>query len=67
LDLAPYSSDLGPTSAWDLTRRDFVMLGIGAAGVLAAVATGYGLAKLYKPAGSPRPTDEPPPDEHSEK
>jgi serine/threonine protein kinase len=51
VDLAPYSSDGVPAPAWDLTRRDFVMLGIGAAGVLAAVATGYGLAKLFKPSG----------------
>jgi serine/threonine protein kinase len=61
VDLAPYSSDRGSASPWDLTRRDFVMLGIGAGGVLAAVVTGYGLAKLFK--RTSRPTEATPPDE----
>ena len=42
----------------DLTRRDFVMLGFGAAGVLLAIGAGYGLAKVLKKA-----TDEPKGDE----
>lgn len=42
-------------SGFDLTRRDFVMLGAGAAGVLLAIGAGYGLAKVLKKA-----TDEPP-------
>lgn len=44
----------------DLNRRDFTMLGIGAGGVLFAIATGYGLAKGLRAAiGSLN--DEPPP------
>ncbi len=34
----------------DLNRRDFTMLGIGAAGVLVAIGIGYGLAKGLKAA-----------------
>ncbi len=48
-------ADRGGRSAFDLTRRDFVMLGIGAGGVLTAIAAGYGLAKLFKRAGGPPP------------
>jgi len=47
------ASDPDGRSAFDLTRRDFVMLGIGAGGVLTAIAAGYGLAKLFKHAGGP--------------
>jgi hypothetical protein len=55
VELIPPATASGPTSPWDLTRRDFVMLGVGAGGVLAAVATGYGLAKLFRQAGGPVP------------
>jgi hypothetical protein len=33
---------------WEFDRRDWIMLATGAAGVLAAVGVGYGLAKLVR-------------------
>jgi serine/threonine protein kinase len=47
------AADRAGRSSWDLTRRDFVMLGIGAGGMLAAVVAGYGLGKLFRPAAGP--------------
>ncbi len=38
-------------SPFELSRRDFVMLGIGAGGVLTAIAVGYGLAKVLRGVG----------------
>ena len=47
-----------------LTRRDFLLLGVGAGGVLTAIAVGFGVAKIrdrYKPAdGAPEEPDAPP-------
>ena len=37
----------GPRRLTDLDRRDFTMLGVGAAGVLLAGAAGYALARLF--------------------
>ena len=43
----------------DLSRRDFIMLGIGATGVMLAIGMGYGLARLLRPTrrGTPPATE----------
>lgn len=38
----------------DLSRRDYIMLGIGAGGVLLAVGMGYGFARLLRPSSRPQ-------------
>jgi hypothetical protein len=43
---------------WEFDRRDWIMLAAGAAGVLAAVGVGYGLARLLR-----RKPEEPPAEE----
>jgi len=55
-----YSDEDRPLT--DLTRRDFIMLGIGATGVILAIGMGYGLARLLRPTRRGlSPTSEPPP------
>lgn len=54
-----YSDDSRPLS--DLSRRDFLMLGTGAGGVLVAIGLGYGLARLLRPNRRPPPLPEPVP------
>lgn len=40
-----------PRGLLELDRRDFLMLGLGGGGVLAAILTGYGLAQLIRDKG----------------
>jgi hypothetical protein len=47
----------------DLNRRDMLMLTAGGVGVVAALAAGYGLAKLVQGLRSPPRTEDPPPAE----
>lgn len=54
-----YSDDSRPLS--DLSRRDFLMLGTGAGGVLVAIGLGYGLARLLRPNRRPPAVPEPTP------
>ncbi len=43
---------------WEFDRRDWIMLAAGAAGVLAAVGVGYGLARLVRKKPEEPPSDE---------
>ena len=55
-------------SLFDLDRRDFIMLGVGASGVLTAVVMGVGLASLLRPSTNqskdtaPKPGEVPEPE-----
>ncbi|MCZ2340553.1 MAG: protein kinase [Bacteroidales bacterium] len=54
-----YADDNRPLS--DLGRRDFLMLGAGAGGVLVAISLGFGLARLLRPNRRPPAIPEPAP------
>lgn len=50
-----------PREAFDLDRRDFVMLSLGSAGILGAIGFGYALSRLLRkkePEGSTEPNEE---------
>jgi hypothetical protein len=42
---------------WPPDRRDWIMLALGAAGVLGAVGFGYGLARVLRRKDDPPPTE----------
>jgi len=44
---------------WELDRRDWIMLAVGAAGVLTAVGMGFGLARLVRKKPEELPPEEP--------
>jgi serine/threonine protein kinase len=61
----PVREEREPRSLFDLDRRDFLMLGIGSGGVIAAILTGYGLAQLIR-SKTPTPEKKEPPEEKKE-
>lgn len=60
---APAPVEEEPRSMLDWDRRDFLMLGFGAGGMLLAMGTGYGLSKLLRSATRDTPPDAEPPTE----
>jgi serine/threonine protein kinase len=54
----PLDQQMKPRPLWEFDRRDWIMLAAGAAGVLAAVGVGYGLARLARKKPEETPADE---------
>ncbi len=61
VELVPADAAAPPADGFEFTRRDFLMMGIGAGGVLLAVVAGWLLAQVFR--RKPPPSPAAPPDE----